>query len=126
MSPLTTLQNRRFMSQARQTRNFTRIFLLPSPRDSYPSCAKSLRNAALALLGSASYVGYLLYTKRAFPFSLALRIRRICYFNKTYKLCCNELTQYLNRRVYNVGFLNQEKQRVHTITTLTHTNPAMS
>ena len=34
----------------------------------------------------------------------------------TYKVRCNELTQYLNRRGYNVGFLNQKIQRVHTIT----------
>ena len=41
-----------------------------------------------------------LNTKRAFPFSLALRIRRICSSNETYSL----------------GLLNQEIQRVHTIT----------
>ena len=38
-----------------------------------------------------------LQTKRAFPFSLALRIRRICSSNETYSL----------------GLLNQEIQRVH-------------
>ena len=41
-----------------------------------------------------------LHTKRAFPFSLALRIRRICSSNET----------------YNLGLLNQEIQRFHTIT----------
>ena len=41
-----------------------------------------------------------LHTKRAFSFSLALRIRRICSSNKT----------------YNLGLLNQEIQRFHTIT----------
>ena len=41
-----------------------------------------------------------LHTKRAFPFSLALRIRRIFSSNET----------------YNLGLLNQEIQRVYTIT----------
>ena len=41
-----------------------------------------------------------LHTKRAFSFSLALRIRRICSSNET----------------YNLGLLNQEIQRFHTIT----------
>ena len=46
-----------------------------------------------------------LHTKRAFPFSLALRIRCIFSSNET----------------YNLGLLNQEMQRYHTITH-THTN----
>ena len=47
-----------------------------------------------------------LYTKPAFPFSLALRIRRtICSSHDT----------------YNLGLLNQEIQRVYTIT-YTHTS----
>ena len=86
MSPLTSLHNRRFMRQARQTR---------SP-----------------VIQAVSYT----CTKRVFPFSFALRIRRICSSNETYKLRCNVLTQYLNRRGYKVGFLNQKIQRVHTIT----------
>ena len=40
----------------------------------------------------------------------------VCSSNETHKLRYNELTQYLNRRGYNVGFLNQKIQRVHTIT----------
>ena len=110
MSPLTSLHNRRFMSQARKTRNFARIFLLPSPRDSRSSCAKC--RVRLAWLIRNSYAGYLLHTKRVFPFSLALRIRRTCSSNETYKLRCNELAQYLNGHC----FLNQKIQRVHTIT----------
>ena len=53
-----------------------------------------------------------LYTKRAFPFSLALRTRRICSSNEA----------------YNLGLLNQEIQRFHTIThTLTQaTHPRVS
>ena len=43
-------------------------------------------------------------------------MKRICSSNETYKLRCNVLTQYLNRRGYNIGFLNQKIQRVHTIT----------
>ena len=63
-----------------------------------------------------------LHTKRAFLFSLALRIQSVCSSNETFKLRCNELTQaqYLNRRGYNLGLLKQEIQRVHTFTK-THT-----
>ena len=50
-------------------------------------------------------------TKRVFPFTLALRIRRICSSNET----------------YNFGLLNQEIQRVHTTPTLTQaTHPHVS
>ena len=49
--------------------------------------------------------------------------RRTCSSNKTFKLRCNELPHRLE--YYNLGLLNQEIPRVHTITdTLTHTNPA--
>ena len=63
-----------------------------------------------------------LHTKRAFPFSLALRIQSVCSSNETFKLRCNELTQaqYLNRRGYNLSLLKQEIQRVHAFTK-THT-----
>ena len=54
------------------------------------------------LLRSSSHP---LQNKRAFPFSLALRIQCTCSSNKT----------------YNLGLLNQEKQHVHTITH-THTS----
>ena len=54
------------------------------------------------VLGSSCHP---LHTKRAFPFSLALRIPRICSSNET----------------YNLGLLNQEIQRFHTITH-THSN----
>ena len=57
-----------------------------------------------------------------FSFSVALGKRRICSSNKTFKLRCNELPHRLG---YNLGLLNQEIPRVHTITdTLKHTNPA--
>ena len=63
-----------------------------------------------------------LHTKRAFSFSLALRIQSVCSSNETFKLRCNELTQaqYLNRRGYNLSLLKQEIQRVHAFTK-THT-----
>ena len=62
--------------------------------------------------------------------SLALRIRLMCSSKEMFKLPCNELTQaqYLNRRGYNLSLLNQEIQRVHTIThshkRLTQTYPS--
>ena len=69
-----------------------------------------------------------LHTKRAFPFSLALRIRLMCSSNEMFKLRWNELTQaqYVNRRGYNLILLNQEIHSVHTIThkRLTHTYPS--
>ena len=53
-------------------------------------------------------------TKRAFPFTLALRIRRICSSDKTFKLLSNEqtqyfneLTQYSNLHGYNLSLVNQ-------------------
>ena len=56
------------------------------------------------------------HTKRAIPFSLALRLRRICSSNETFTLRTNELKSYLNKRGYNLSFLNQEIKRVHNIT----------
>ena len=65
-----------------------------------------------------------LHTKWAFPFSLALRIWRICSF----KLHCNESTQaqYLNRPGYNLGLLSQEIQCVHTVCTIKHIHTSNS
>ena len=57
-----------------------------------------------------------LHTKRAIPFSLALRIRRICSSDKSFTLSANELIQYLNDRVYNLSFLRKDIQRAHAIT----------
>ena len=57
------------------------------------------------------------HTKRVIPFSLALRLRRICSSNETFTLRTNELKSYLNKRGYNLSFLNQEiKRGVHSIT----------
>ena len=53
------------------------------------------------------------HTKRAIPFSLALRLRRICSSDKQRS---NELKSYLNKRGYNLSFLNQEVARVQNIT----------
>ena len=55
------------------------------------------------------------HTKRAIPFSLALRLRRICSSDETFTLRTNELIQYLNNRGYNLSFLKHEIQRVHAI-----------
>ena len=56
------------------------------------------------------------HTKRAIPFSLALRLRRICSCEETFMQRSNELKSYLNKRGYNLSFLNQEVARVHNIT----------
>ena len=55
-------------------------------------------------------------TKRAIPFSLALRLRRICSTNETFTLRTNELIEYLYKRGYNRYFLQREIQRVNNIT----------
>ena len=55
------------------------------------------------------------HTKKAIPFSLALRLRRICSSDETFKLRTNELKTYLNKRGYNLSFLNQEIGRVNGI-----------
>ena len=57
-----------------------------------------------------------LHTKRAIPFSLALRLRRICSSDESFTLRANELIQYLNDSGYNLSFLRKEIQRVHAIT----------
>ena len=56
------------------------------------------------------------HTKRAIPFSLALRLRRICSSDDTVTLRTNELKTYLNKRGYNLSFLNQEIGRVNALT----------
>ena len=50
------------------------------------------------------------------PFSLALRLRRICSSDETFKQRSNELKSYLNKHGYNLSFLNQEVARVLNIT----------
>ena len=59
---------------------------------------------------------HLIHTKRAIPFSLALRLRRICSTNETFTLRTNELIDYLHKRGYNRYFLQREIQRVNNIT----------
>ena len=43
-------------------------------------------------------------------------LRRICSSDETFKQRSNELKSYLNKRGYNLSFLNQEVARVHNIT----------
>ena len=57
-----------------------------------------------------------LHTKRAIPFSLALRLRRICSSDESFTIRANELIKHLNDRGYNLSFLKREIQRVHAIT----------
>ena len=67
-----------------------------------------------------------LHIKRAIPFSLALRLRRICSSDETFTVRTNELIQYLNNRGYNLSFLKHEVQRVHTITRTDAPKPSTS
>ena len=67
-----------------------------------------------------------LHTKRAIPFSLALRLRRICSSDESFTLRANELIQYLNDCGYNLSFLRKEIQRVHAITRNETLKPSQS
>ena len=51
------------------------------------------------------------HTKRAIPFSLALRLRRICSDPDNYKLRTNELIDCLANRGYDKTFLKIQIQR---------------
>ena len=55
------------------------------------------------------------HTKRAIPFSLALRLRRICSNPDNYKLRTNELIDYLANRGYDKTFLKIQIQRASDI-----------
>ena len=56
------------------------------------------------------------HNKLGIPFSLALRLRRICSTNETFTLRTNELIGYLHKRGYNRYFLQRETQQVNNIT----------
>ena len=55
------------------------------------------------------------HTKCAIPFSLALRLRRICSNPDNYKLRTNELIDYLANRGYDKTFLKIQIQRASDI-----------
>ncbi|CAH3018262.1 unnamed protein product, partial [Porites evermanni] len=57
-----------------------------------------------------------IHNKRAIPFSLPLRLRRICSTNETFTLTSNELIDYLYKRGYNRYFIQREIQRFNNIT----------
>ena len=63
-----------------------------------------------------TYSCHPIHIKRAIPFSLALRLHRICSTNETFTLRTNELIDYLYKRGYNRYLLQREKQRVKKIT----------
>ena len=55
------------------------------------------------------------HTKRSIPYSLALRLRRICSDNDTYKQRCKELMDYLVNRGYELNFLKTQIRRASDI-----------
>ena len=66
------------------------------------------------------------HTKRAIPFSLALRLRRICSNPDNYRLRTNELINYLANRGYDKTFLKIQIQRASDTTPFVITyNPAL-
>ena len=52
-----------------------------------------------------------LHTKIAIPFSLALRLRRICSTDATFNTCTAQLTTYLLKRGYNRNFVTKQIRR---------------
>ena len=62
-----------------------------------------------------------LHTKKAISFSLALRLRRICSTDETFKIHTTELTTYLLKRGYKRDFVTKQIQRaadvprIHTL-----------
>ena len=54
--------------------------------------------------------------KRSIPYSLALRLRRICSNYDTYKQRSKELMDYLVNRGYNLNFIKTQIQRASDIT----------
>ena len=78
----------------------TDLFTKPTDKDQY-------------LLHSSCHP---IHNKRAIPFSLPLRLRRICSTNETFTLTTNELIDYLYKRGYNRYFIQREIQRFNIIT----------
>ena len=56
-----------------------------------------------------------LHTKKAIPFSLALRLRRICSTDATFHTRTAQLTTYLLKRGYNRNFVNKQIRRAADI-----------
>ena len=56
-----------------------------------------------------------LHTKRSIPFSLALRLRRICSTDATFHTRTAQLTTYLLKRGYNRNFVNKQIRRAADI-----------
>ena len=56
-----------------------------------------------------------LHTKKAIPFSLALRLRRICSTDETFNLRPAQLTTYLLKRGYKRNFVTKQIQRAANI-----------
>ena len=57
-----------------------------------------------------------LHTKKAIPFSLALRLRRICSTDATFHTHTAQLAIYLLKRGYNRNFVNKQIRRAADIT----------
>ena len=56
-----------------------------------------------------------LHTKNAIPFSLALRLRRICSTDKTFNIRSAQLATYLLKRGYKRNFVTKQIQRAANI-----------
>ena len=56
-----------------------------------------------------------IHTKKAIPFSLALRLRRICSTHEAFQTRTSELISYLLKRGYNLKFLKEQIQRAADI-----------
>ena len=64
-----------------------------------------------------------MHTKRAIPFSLAPRLRRICSTNEIFTLRTNELIDYLYKLGYNRYFLQRKYSELTTSHGQKHSRP---
>ena len=60
-------------------------------------------------------VSHPLHAKTAIPFSLALRLRRICSTDATFNTRAAQLTTYLLKRGYNRNFVTKQIRRAADI-----------
>ena len=64
------------------------------------------------------------HTKKAIPYSLALRLRRICSTDEAFNNRCNELTEYLVKRGYKHDFIRRQIKRATDIPRITALRPS--
>ena len=65
------------------------------------------------------------HINKAIPYSLALRLRRICSTDEAFNNRCNELTNYLVKRGYKRDFIRKQIKRAVDIPRITTLRPSI-